>query len=89
LRRITVARTCAAVEMEDGEMMFDRAPKRLDQADMVYAAVQALYAEGYTPVQIEDALIRQAPTDLDLLAECYQLLFGADDRQQTIADQAA
>ncbi|HDZ72393.1 hypothetical protein VSX64_18650 [Aurantimonas sp. C2-6-R+9] len=77
------------MEMEDGEMMFDRAPKRLDQADMVYAAVQALYAEGYTPVQIEDALIRQAPTDLDLLAECYQLLFGADDRQQTIADQAA
>lgn len=70
-------------------MMFDRAPKRLDQADMVYAAVQTLYAEGYTPAQIENVLIRQAPTDLDLLAECYQLLFGDNDRQQTIARQAA
>ena len=51
--------------------MFDRVPKRLEDADLVFAAIRALHEEGYDRGRIEDALIRQAPVDLDLLAECY------------------
>ncbi|MEF2552989.1 hypothetical protein VQ042_16740 [Aurantimonas sp. A2-1-M11] len=56
--------------------MFDRLPTRLDDAAIVSAAIRALAREGYDRHRIEDALIRQAPVDLDLLAECYERMFG-------------
>lgn len=57
--------------------MFERLPKRLDEVDIVTAAIRALAREGYDRARIEQALIRQAPVDLDLLAECYERIFGA------------
>ncbi|UIJ73965.1 hypothetical protein [Aurantimonas sp. HBX-1] len=57
--------------------MFQRGPKRLDEEGMVCAAITALFEEGYDRATIELALIRQAPVDLDLLAQCYERLFAA------------
>ncbi|HEX2018397.1 MAG TPA: hypothetical protein VGO17_05610 [Aurantimonas sp.] len=57
--------------------MFQRGPKRLDEEGTVCAALVALFEEGYDRQTIELALIRQAPVDLDLLAECYERLFAA------------
>ena len=56
--------------------MFERLPERLDEVDIVTAAIRALAREGYDRARIEQALIRQAPVDLDLLAECYERIFG-------------
>lgn len=56
--------------------MFDRLPTRLDDAEAVSAAIRALAREGYDRARIERALVRQAPVDLDLLAECYERMFG-------------
>jgi hypothetical protein len=58
--------------------MFQRAPKRLDEEGMVCAAIAALFEEGYDRATIELALIRQAPVDLDLLAQCYERLFAGE-----------
>ena len=65
--------------------MFQRGPKRLDEEGTVCAALVALFEAGYDRQTIELALIRQAPVDLDLLAECYERLFAsapAPQRQQ-------
>ena len=58
--------------------MFQRGPKLLDEEGTVCAALVALFEEGYDRQTIELALIRQAPVDLDLLAECYERLFASD-----------
>lgn len=62
--------------------MFQRAPKRLDEEGMVCAAIAALFEEGYDRATIELALIRQAPVDLDLLAQCYERLFAGQAAQE-------
>ncbi|WP_188076226.1 MULTISPECIES: hypothetical protein [Aurantimonas] len=67
--------------------MFERLPKRLDEVDIVTAAIRALAREGYDRARIEQALIRQAPVDLDLLAECYERIFGAG--ASTLSDRIA
>ena len=54
--------------------MFDYSPKRLEDPQLVLDVVQALLDSGYDRATIEEALIRQAPVDLDLLAECYEKL---------------
>ncbi|MCB8838864.1 hypothetical protein [Aurantimonas sp. VKM B-3413] len=61
-------------------MMFDYSPKRLEDPQLVLDVVQALLDSGYDRTTIEEALIRQAPVDLDLLAECYEKLTNTLER---------
>ena len=58
--------------------LFDRMPARLDEPHLIEAAIAGLSARGYDRIDIEAALIRAAPVDLDLLAQCYLTLFGDD-----------
>ena len=60
--------------------LFDCRPHRLDDPRLIEAAVRALRDEGYDRLDIEEALIRTAPIDLDLLAQCLArvLLTGED-----------
>ncbi|MCQ0987964.1 hypothetical protein [Jiella marina] len=51
--------------------MFDRSVKRLEDPEVVTALIRSLLEAGYERETIETALIRQAPVDLDLLADCY------------------
>ena len=57
--------------------MYERSVKRLEDPELVAALVGALIKAGYTRETIETALIRQAPVDLDILADCYQKLTAA------------
>ncbi|MBP0615655.1 hypothetical protein [Jiella mangrovi] len=57
--------------------MYERSVKRLEDPELIGALVGALLKAGYGRETIEEALIRQAPVDLDLLAECYQKLTQA------------
>ncbi|MEX6505716.1 hypothetical protein [Jiella sp. M17.18] len=54
--------------------MFDCAMKRLEDPELISEVVQTLMESGFDRAAIEDALIQQAPVDLDLLAECYEKL---------------
>ncbi|MBO0662410.1 hypothetical protein LQ948_10480 [Jiella sp. MQZ9-1] len=57
--------------------MYERAVKRLEDPELISALVTALLKAGYDRDTIENALIRQAPVDLDVLADCYERLAAA------------
>lgn len=57
--------------------MYERPVKRLEDPEIISALVSALHKAGYRRETIESALIRQAPIDLDILADCYRRLTEA------------
>lgn len=57
--------------------MYERSVKRLEDPELIGALVGALLKAGYGRETIETALIRQAPIDLDILADCYSRLTAA------------
>ena len=59
--------------------MYERPVKRLDDPEIVSSLVNALHKAGYSRDTIESALIRQAPVDLDILADCYAKLTFASE----------
>ena len=59
--------------------MYERPVKRLEDPDIISALVGALLKAGYGRETIENALIRQAPIDLDILADCYAKLTFASE----------
>ena len=61
--------------------LFSRRLHRLDDPNLIEAAVRTLHKEGFERHDIEEALIRTAPVDLDILAQCLaQVLQGHDDQ---------
>lgn len=50
--------------------LFSRRPHRLEDPVLIEAAVRTLHKDGFARHEIEEALIRTAPVDLDLLAQC-------------------
>ena len=67
--------------------MFDRSVKRLEDPELVTALVRSLLEAGYERETIETALIRQAPVDLDVLADCYLRLTAASAALTPAADE--
>ena len=58
--------------------LFSRRPHRLEDPILIEAAVRTLHKEGFERHDIEEALIRTAPVDLDILAQCLaRVLRGA------------
>ncbi len=64
--------------------LFDRRPLRLEDPALIEAAVRTLCMEGFERQDIEEALIRTAPVDLDLLAQCLARVLRTGE--QTMSD---
>lgn len=76
--------------------LFSRGPHRLEDPVLIEAAVRTLCNEGFERRDIEEALIRTAPVDLDILAQCLALVLrtgketigGAIEGDQTLQGPA-
>ncbi|EAU42594.1 hypothetical protein FP2506_07131 [Fulvimarina pelagi HTCC2506] len=69
--------------------MFERDLPRMDDEVMLLQAIEALLREGFDRRTIENALVRYAPIDLDLFADCLVKALASINRRNAISATAA